>query len=189
MIKKNLLVAYEGGGYSGCIWEWNFFMFDAKGVYHDIFSSGCAGIYDDAELAISVVDSNRDDLMFFRLDSKEDVINFSKKMAGSLVESVFRWMLENQMEYKLWFECSICEQESSADFPVSYCLSHMGGIVYANTELSCEDCHSSHTCLYCGEFWEDNSGFDLDTGYCDECTKEQLRKDVKNGLYGDCQHV
>ncbi len=43
MFKQNSLVAYKGGGYDGCIWEWNYVFIDEKGEFHDIYSSGVAG--------------------------------------------------------------------------------------------------------------------------------------------------
>ncbi len=43
-MQNNILVEYKGGGYSGCIWEWNYFYIDKQGVFHDVFSSGRAGI-------------------------------------------------------------------------------------------------------------------------------------------------
>ena len=41
---KNVLVQYQGGGYDGCFWEWNFFFIDKDEKFHDIFSSGREGI-------------------------------------------------------------------------------------------------------------------------------------------------
>lgn len=30
-MKTNILVQYQGGGYDGCIWEWNYFYIDKQG--------------------------------------------------------------------------------------------------------------------------------------------------------------
>jgi len=43
---KNVLVCYQGGGYDGCYWEWNFFYFNADREFVDIHSSGRDGITD-----------------------------------------------------------------------------------------------------------------------------------------------
>lgn len=41
---KNLLVEYEGGGYDGCFWQYNYFMFDENGRFVNLFSTGYKGI-------------------------------------------------------------------------------------------------------------------------------------------------
>ena len=43
-LPKSSVVAYRGGGYDGCIWEWNYAYIDAAGRFHDIFSSGVMGV-------------------------------------------------------------------------------------------------------------------------------------------------
>ena len=36
----NKLVKYQGGGYEGCWWEWNFFMYDQDGEFYSIIATG-----------------------------------------------------------------------------------------------------------------------------------------------------
>ena len=43
MFKRNSLVQYKGGGYDGCFWEHNYAWIDARGHFHDIYSSGYKG--------------------------------------------------------------------------------------------------------------------------------------------------
>jgi hypothetical protein len=41
--KPNTLVSYEGGGYDGCMWEWNYAYIDKDGVFHNLASTGIHG--------------------------------------------------------------------------------------------------------------------------------------------------
>jgi len=45
----SLLVMYQGGGYDGCFWEWNFFAFDRDGKFFNIFTSGRDGVKTEDE--------------------------------------------------------------------------------------------------------------------------------------------
>jgi hypothetical protein len=52
---KNKLMIYQGGGYDGCFWEWNFGYFDDEGEWQSLGDSGCAGIKDyDTEAALAM---------------------------------------------------------------------------------------------------------------------------------------
>jgi hypothetical protein len=41
--KPNTLVSYEGGGYDGCMWEWNYAYIGKDGVFHNLASTGIHG--------------------------------------------------------------------------------------------------------------------------------------------------
>ena len=60
-LKRNCLYQYQGGGYDGCIWEWNFFLMNNKGKFIDLFSSGFAGI-DTKQKAIDYINDNRNEI-------------------------------------------------------------------------------------------------------------------------------
>jgi hypothetical protein len=38
------VVAYKGGGFNGCWWQWNYFAFDGDGEWFNVYSSGYKGI-------------------------------------------------------------------------------------------------------------------------------------------------
>ena len=59
MFKRNSLIQYKGGGYDGCFWEWNYAWFDARGHFHDIYSSGYKGCDTLDEVEGSVCQSPR----------------------------------------------------------------------------------------------------------------------------------
>ena len=43
---KNTIVIYKGGGYDGCVWEWNAFCWDANREFVQLGASGSDGIHD-----------------------------------------------------------------------------------------------------------------------------------------------
>lgn len=53
---KSVVVSYQGGGYDGCVWEWNYAFLDKEGGFHSIFSSGVFGCRDEASLWGRLVD-------------------------------------------------------------------------------------------------------------------------------------
>ena len=180
-MKKNLLVAYEGGGYDGCIWEWNYFLFDSNGKFHNIYSSGSMGIKTEDE-AVSIIDnlknprtySHGTGIYVYNLENKDDIINFQETHnAGQvvkLVEMVNKIYRKNKQEEPVFFICDICGCEVGGGNSCD--PQGAGGIVIVNTTKVCEDCYSSHTCGKCGEFdkdWE----FDNEENLCECCLEEK----------------
>jgi len=51
-------------------------------------------------------------------------------------------------------------------------LSGNGGVGFVGRELLCPECHSSHTCTYCGDYDEDSDKYD---GYCEFCHEKAFK--------------
>ena len=49
-IRPNTIVQYKGGGYDGCIWEWNYAYLDSQGEFHCIVATGYRGCRTFGEL-------------------------------------------------------------------------------------------------------------------------------------------
>ena len=143
---KDILVEYKGGGYDGCFWEWNFFVFDSSGDFHDIFSSGYKGI-DNAEQASAFLkemetDSyvrNRFKPTVYDLNDSEDMESFVDGGNADLMLMAANWLRAN-LNHILWGSCYECgELFPVVDmFPGNY--SGDGGIVYSAKDLYCENC-------------------------------------------------
>ena len=88
---KNLLVAYQGGGYDGCIWEWNFFYWDPGGKWHNLYSSGCGGVICE-EKAIERYKDEDEDTDIYATDDEIDIkrfaVNFALPCVKAIVEKV-----------------------------------------------------------------------------------------------------
>jgi hypothetical protein len=165
----NIYVPYKGGGYDGCFWEWNYFLFDHKGVFHDIASSGYSGIDNEADALALLADegedcqidlTDRDSILFFQSEFNEGHV------IGS-VATVNKIYSEQGETPPMFFLCDICECECSDGMAEGH--QGCGGIAIQATQKVCEDCYCSHTCGYCGEFYEDTSDFD-EEGQCEYCT-------------------
>ena len=96
---KDTLLVYRGGGYDGCIWEFNAALWDKHGKFHDIHSSGYAGLFryrgsdhscvtatDDAEqAALKLIELNGHDTDTFDLTDEKEVTDFNKTYAVNFV--------------------------------------------------------------------------------------------------------
>ena len=82
------LVQYQGGGYDGCFWEWNFFYLDGD-KFHDIYSSGRAGIT-TKEKALELLESE-DNFYTYNLDDKKDLRETSVEINPVYLKGIVRW--------------------------------------------------------------------------------------------------
>ena len=49
-LPRNALTAYKGGGYDGCIWEWNYAYIDKQGRFRCLAATGVGGCRTREEL-------------------------------------------------------------------------------------------------------------------------------------------
>lgn len=154
-LPKHSVVAYHGGGYEGCFWEWNFAYVDQDGEFHDIYSSGYAGIHDGEELLdklngrpheFDIYDMS-DESERDRLADEESVWN-AGRVAG--------YFEENDFGVKITLKCDCCEHRVRAEGCHAEGLHGAGGLHVEAGEIICPDCHNAHTCWYCGEFYNDD---------------------------------
>jgi len=177
---KNVLVEYQGGGYDGCMWEWNFFLFDEEGEFYCVYASGYAGIKTEAKALEALQDKEwceRNQATKINLRSKKAVVKFTEETAGSLVKGVFDFLIENEFSYDLFFKCETCKEvcqayegatcADEATPPGTHNTCSGGGIHISDRDIHCQDCHDEHTCQNCYDFWEDTSNFV--NGFCEFC--------------------
>ncbi len=174
---KNILVAYQGGGYDGCFWEWNWFSFDRDGKFHNIFSSGSMGIKTE-EQAAAMVNEKEEGVYIYDLTSDANIDTFQNEHAAphvvGLVEKI------NAGEYgeydqKIWFTCDKCDEKVFGEGHLEDWHGCGGIASTADTKL-CEDCHSSHTCMDCGEYSEE---VEDNGGRCNSCMAEAMDAALK----------
>ncbi|MEK0337846.1 MAG: hypothetical protein QQN41_10475 [Nitrosopumilus sp.] len=142
-MKNNTLYQYQGGGYSGCTWEWNFFFIDKDGVFYDIFSSGSNGIADleAAEKAWAKVDKTEDFGYVYRLNNPDELKELAQETHAELVLSLVKWFEENQNNevYAICADC-VCKIFDPDEIRVEA------------ADTWCCDCHSSGMCDECCEY-------------------------------------
>ena len=180
---KNVLVQYQGGGYDGCIWEWNFFFIDGDGNFHDVYSSGHAGIKDAAGLY--VLDMDDDDVFVVDLTDAEAIEEFSRESNAVCIAGVLQWFNDNPQDGIEFFAmCSDCGGHITEYEDV--CLEEWhgcGGIASTADSLLCTDCRNNSTCCCCSEYvGKDGFDYERDMDECDESILQELAEyDENNG--------
>lgn len=167
---KNLLIEYKGGGFIGCYWQWNYCYYDKKGDFHNIFSSGYKGNKTAEDMFNYMNNTNYEqdiDYFIYDLSKIEDVKDFVTNSNAGNILTVAKWLSINQsIHFK--GKCDECGE----DVEISNCFPEgfrgAGGIAIEATELICEDCYCSYTCVYCGEYYGSEENFN-EEGYCSYC--------------------
>jgi len=135
---KNTLVQYQGGGYDGCFWEWNFYWLDANGKFHDIFSSGYKGIRSDED----VEDSDDFGKYEYNFEDQKDIDDFVSSNNEQNIVMVGKWLEEKFPEYssKIIVECDSCGEHFPADTASHSGYHGNGGIGIVYTGFICPNC-------------------------------------------------
>lgn len=175
---RDILVTYQGGGYDGCFWEWNFFIFDDEGNFIDIGSSGYKGI-SELEDALELM-SNPDNFeseyswrcpeaYITNLNYPDSIKEFTTETNEGNVLNVIERVNKHYDDDKMTFQCPYCEEMCNSGQNTGY--KGAGGIAIALTGLICDDCYCDHTCGYCGEFEENLENLYIGTegGHCIWC--------------------
>jgi len=148
-------VQYKGGGYDGCFWEWNYFVFDSKGVFHDIGSSGRRGIKDRSkalELLNSVPKYVSEGFYQYRLTSKKSVYEFQNEVAATHVSNVVAKVNTIYGKNVMYWECDKCDSKQYDDDMHHDGYKGNGGIGVQMLGKLCSDCYCSGMCDHCGEY-------------------------------------
>ena len=155
MIMKNTLVQYQGGGYSGCFWEWNYFFLDKDGAFHDVWSSGRDGI-GTAEQAKDLFECKTLGISFFTYDLTDDeaIEEFSRECNVVNITGVLQWFEDNPQDgIEFFVLCSECGGRQTDMSELSLEEWHgCGGIQSTADKLICLECHSMGTCGCCNEY-------------------------------------
>ena len=135
---RGVLMQYKGGGYDGCMWEWNYCYWDNYGRWHDLYSSGyrAANTKEKALLLHRerpLEDSNTT-VYLYHTNFAECIREFQEHTNPGHVVGVTNAVNKLRAKKVLWFNCDECGQrsyEGAADGVVG-----AGGVaVQANTKL------------------------------------------------------
>ena len=167
---KNKLIQYKGGGYDGCHWEWNWFLFDSEGSFHNLASTGCMGVKDLAE-AIETL--NGDGHYVYKLN-KAGIEAFVTECNDMCVNHVSKMINKAYGEDLISIKCPICEQKTDPEYMVSTGYSGNGGVGIVELDYVCGDCHCSGSCGHCGDYH--GTDYNPDDGWA---TLEETIKQLK----------
>src|SRR3990172_6926400 len=140
---RNVLVEYQGGGYDGCFWEWNYAFVDSKGLFHDIFSSGYKGCKTLEDLQLYMADSDakpsRHGASYgtYRVTSKTALRRFTDNAPVDRLAGLARWFSENQPALRIAFEpkCSACGHRFNVLAGTPEGLHGCGGIACPHSDI------------------------------------------------------
>jgi hypothetical protein len=152
---KNVLIQYQGGGYSGCIWEWNLAYIDCEGKYNSLYHSGINGCPDREtflEKFSRIYHRKYNKCYFYRLDNDAEVKDFVNNSHIKVVILAQRELRELTRNNLLFGTCEICGND----------VNNFDTIQTAE-RIICEYCYNEHTCPNCGAWHDDpNNIGDLD---------------------------
>lgn len=186
---RHTLVQYQGGGYDGCFWEWNFFYIDAEGEFHDIQSSGRAGC-STAEQAdkllaeeanASIDDYDGPPIHTYDITKTDDIETFSSESNAVHVLDVLKWFnWYNDPDIEFFAICTECNENIFEDGTLED-YHGCGGIAMTADALICPDCYSMGTCGCCNEYvGQSGLEFEQDIDDCSENTIELLAEFVED---------
>lgn len=172
------LVMYEGGGYSGCIWEWNAFLcrIEKKKItaFKSVIHSGVLGIDNIDKANRHFIGTEKDDNKWdlIKLSSKKQIRNWQDTYNAGLVVGIVSKVAQMEVPgIDLFFHCDDCGCEVYGNGAADG-WEGAGGIAMQATEKYCTECYLNHSCDYCGEFWSnvEDAKFDRDGDQrCDTC--------------------
>jgi len=164
------LCQYKGGGYDGCYWEWNYFYFDSKGVFHNLLSTGYKGMKDETQSREYLLEEEG---YTYQLDKQEDLDEFIMEAPESHAIAVGKLINEIENEQLISPKCSECSNERGPE-DLYYTGYHgNGGIGVVLTDYVCSDCYCSGLCDNCDYVGSDNLIFsDKDEVLCKHCYEE-----------------
>ncbi len=141
-MKTNILVQYQGGGYNGCYWEWNYFYIDKQGDFHNIQSSGSAGI-ETFKAAQELIEQEKTSTFIYDLSNEQDIITFCKESNAVHVTGVLQWFEDNlDTGVEFFAVCSACEQKMANCDDIA--------LIAAKSDLLlCPDCYYAGECVCC----------------------------------------
>ena len=156
-MRTNILVEYDGGGYDGCIWEWNYFFIDKAGKFYDIHSSGSGGIT-TKQAAMLLIDnlgnSFSNKVFIYPLDNEEELKTFATESACPNIRGVVKWFNDhNDPDAEPFAICSECGSKlTDADDIHLIDIHGCGGLASTADNIVCSDCYFIGICDNCQEY-------------------------------------
>jgi hypothetical protein len=153
-LKNNTIYQYKGGGYVGCLWEWNFCLIDNQGKLRDILSSGYKGIPDGnkdklRDYVKDLANSYRPEtsLYTYNIKKERDMTDLYDNCQGDNVNDVYKFLFDNISEYYKQ-PCYICKNKYDPNTLISgidlgYLEGYGGLAAGSGINYVCENCCAS----------------------------------------------
>lgn len=183
---KNLLVAYHGGGYDGCFWEWNWFAFDKDGNFQNLASSGRHGVKTVEEALEKIKGAEVEETTWtYDLTDEKEIESFQRNHSVPHVVGVVDKLNSGEWgEYDtpncegVWCRCDVCKKKVLYECDIVLDGWHgCGGIASTADDKICVECHSAGTCEDCNSYvGVDNLRMIGEYMRCEDCEKVAFKK-------------
>jgi len=186
---NNKLLIYQGGGYDGCMWEWNICTWNKEGKWTNIFSSGSMGFRNEKQALEFIKESHDDPYDLIDLDDQKQIDFVCDNYSLNVVAGLMKWFDENENYQPFYIVCRECKRKIFDPDNIEMIDYHGdGGIGIEVDSFICNECRSCGTCDICGyyyggnyEFFENEHG-ELLCKNCREDSENEIKEMKKNTL-------
>lgn len=199
---STVLIQYRGGGYSGCVWEWNYAVVTG-GNFYGVYSSGARAINSLDGLRMHLREDRQETTYVYNLNRERDWKEFVSETNAQGVLGVAKFLdSENIPCFSSGrLDCPHCGRSTAPDEmhlnPADY--SGDGGVGVNFHSYICNECLAGGSCNHCGEFYGDDSEFlvlpadedpiavSIDSNYgplCQWCFEKLYRKSHRENAEG-----
>jgi hypothetical protein len=177
---KNILLQYQGGGFDGCYWQWNYCYWDKDGKWQNIYSTGRNGVKTEQEAQDIVTEIQDTKCYIYDLDNEKAVAEFVEESQVDSVKMVAKFLY---LTYHiiLTAECDVCGCDTDIMALIPVGDESYGGLARGHTDLVCANCYCEHICGRCGEFYMNIDNF-KEVGGIDMCEFCQEEIEKRGGI-------
>lgn len=138
--KPNTLVQYQGGGYEGCFWEWNYAFITPGGEFVNLGCSGSAGCETLDALEAYYQRRREGEFFLYDLNDKKSLTEVPDELPVDHLIGVANKLKEVGHQVDFQPQCDKCESRFSIEFASPDNLAGIGGIAIAHQDILCEEC-------------------------------------------------
>jgi hypothetical protein len=191
---KNKLMIYQGGGYDGCIWEWNAGYFDDEGEWRSLGDSGCAGIKDyDTEAARDMArqikaGKERGDVIPLSAAKRLRQLNDSGYAPGVVVGIACGLLGELGDRCKMVVTCDDCGKDIPNDELDAIHFTNPasnGGCSYVPQTKVCDECFEAKVCCECRDWHNPDELYNSEPLFQGRCFAHAVRLAVEENPQPD----
>jgi len=168
---KNKLMLYQGGGYSGCYWEWNFCFWNGNGEWFNLHSSGRDGI-ESEKAALEYAKTIDYPNIIVDLTSQDEIDKMYKGFNEDLILSILD-NLNEQYDYELEVVCFECGEHTTVYYET-----------FDTENKVCRNCYDNGRCEHCNEYvgsdeLEINTDTEDNEYWCSYCMEQERLEKLK----------
>lgn len=199
-LPRHSLICYHGGGYSGCIWEWNHAYIDGKGEFHCITATGCMGcktreaLNDKFQKFMDEMAAHRayqrshgkgkyarkpNDMDIYDVRDKKRMLKASDEIPVDHMVGVAAWFDRYTNLPPLFFpKCDACGKRFNVLEGQAEHLRGVGGLAMAHRDIICPICLKEGSCDRCQEYVGSEHIVKESDGTCEWCWKDVQEEDA-----------